>query len=413
METYARDFGYQPPIVREAVTFKEQIEYKISAIPLGIEKYTGNILTLNMKKSADMCIIGKKGGGKSVIMSGLMDRAFLSGAGIFNIDLKGEYVNKYMPLQKSMQKFLLKTEQPRGIDINSYYPLFFSMSTRYSPSERESYFQFSLSDISKEDLLTMLAVKMEDKSIIDFFTLYFDKIREADSNEDVLEIIRSGEEKFSVRTIDVIIRKMENLFKSKVIGTESEPVDPVEDINNGIFFNLNLKGFLDLKSFNDPASAYIAVLMRSIYRAKVFKRIQSNKHVIIGMDECNKYVPKSGETSAKQVALDIIDLARSEKISLWYSTQDHTRIPPTMLEQARYVMIPFGMNLDEASDILRQVLPGRYDRFTFKSKVSRWLREMKAYKDGRRDWMIVDRKKQDFQYVIPFVPVSNLTQEGD
>ena len=404
---YGKLFRYQPDITRQAYVHMDKMKYTLGKVPLGMYSGSDEIFYLDLSKSAHILIIGRTGSGKTTLINGLIDRSYQSGAKIFNTDLKGECVRKFEPLQEALRKFILKSETPVGVDIMNFYPLFFSKMTNYRLSKREQFFQFSFRDITKEDFITILST--EHDNIISFFDSVWYKIESAESDDEILETIR----KSNIHSVTKknLMRKMENIIKDKVLGDETESPNIIELLNNDVIFNLNIKGFLGFANLSNPASAYIAVLLRKIYNAKLFGEIKHNDHVVLCLDEVNKYSPKIGGSSAKKVIMDLLDLARSEKISLWFSTQNYTKVPSTFIDQARYIFIPYGNKLDDTAEVFRQTLPGEYERYSFKGKVADILSGMRKYKDGRRDFVVIDRQEQTYDYVIPFCPLSYLQQE--
>jgi hypothetical protein len=164
---------------------------------------------------------------------------------------------------------------------------------------------------------------------------------------------------------------------------------------------------------DNPAAAYIAILLRDLYNAKAFGKISRKKHVIVCLDEVNKYCDRLKSSSSREMILKLIDLSASERMSIWSSSQDHKRIPIQLIEQSRYVLLPQRTPLPRAKEILEMVIPEQYESHTFKSKVAEWLSELQTYKNGARDWLLVDRRTGKREVIIPFVPVCRLTQQGD
>ena len=407
----SKKFRYNPHVVRHYYEYREPFSYRMNKVPLGKISGLDEIKYLNFKKSKRILVIGSTGAGKTTLISGLFDRLYMSGAKILNVDVKGEYVYKYRPLQHYYRRFILKNEEPTGINIMSFYPVFFSKITNYVPGENEAYFQFSLRDISKFDLISMLQIN-DERAITAVEKAWF-SLEEGkfETWEEFLENLKYDED-IHPSTRKTLLLKLQNLVENKVIGDEYDPPKIADLLNEGITVNINIKGITQFSNLSNPATAYIAIILRRVYNMKVFGELNRDDHHVVFLDELPRFCPSIGNNPAKQEVLKLLDLSRSEKISLVFTTQDYKRIPDTILRQVNYVLIPYKINLEEACEIFKSCLPGEYTvPQTFKSKIAHIIGVMKKYKSGERDWLLIDKDSQNYYYVRPLLPLSYLKSE--
>lgn len=415
--TWGKDYGgYQPYIVRQLHEYREEMKYKLSKLPIGLHSDDPDrIFYMNLKKSSVVIILGKKGAGKTSMLSGMIDRIHLTDDGrVFNVDMKGEYIHKYLPLQKHFHKFILKNEIPQALKIKSYYPYFFKKFVERKLVKDEQYIQFSLQDMNKFDFLTLLNIT--DERGTELINSVWDKFKSKSIStwEEAMDIVNkiTDVHHFTKRKMQLT---MKNLIDSKVIGDEVQPPDIIENINDGFFVNLNLKGMMQYSSFSNPASTYLAIILRQIYNAKVFKKLKRQHHHFVVIDELSTFAPNIGTSSSKHWIEKLVTISRQEGISVWMSTQDYKKIPDVITKQADYIFLPYNVDLDDAANIIRRVLPGEYKvPQTFKSRVgSEILDDLKIFRSGRRDWLCLDRVRKKYFCISPFLPLSHLTEEGE
>jgi hypothetical protein len=312
-------------------------------------------------------------------------------------------------------KFLLKKEQPQPLDIISYHPYFFIKFVHRKLVETEHYLQFSLEDINKFDLITLLGARDEGSiQLVDAVWIEYEN-KTVTTWEEMIDYIDKECQHIHHQTRKKISNAMNNLIDNKIIGDEVPPPDITKNLNDGMFVNLNFKGIMQYGTFANPASTYLAIILRRIYNAKVFGELNRKDHHFIFIDELARFCPRTGNSNSKSEILKLLDLSRSERISMWFSTQDYKRVPDTILKQSNYIFIPYtGIDLEDVKKIIQGALPHEYDvPQTFGSKVSSILANLKKYKDGRRDWLVLDKRNKDYHFVQPFLPLSHLMQEGD
>jgi len=413
-KSFGKLFNYQPYVVRQFYKYEEEMKYKLSKIPIGLNtENPEEIVYLDLKHSTHCLILGSTGDGKTTLLSGAFDRIFSANGSVFNTDLKGEYLHKNEPLQPYYHKFILRSERPKPLNILSYYPHFFTKFVTRQLVQNERFIQFSLGDMNKFDLLTLLNfVEGRVLEIVDDIWRQYES-KEINTWEEVIEYVGNIED-IHPTTKRGLIYSLKNLVASDVIGDKFAPPDVVKNLNDGLAVNLNLKGITQFGHMQNPASAYLAIFLRQIYSAKAQHKLNPNKHHFIFIDEINRFCPLIGHSSSKDEILKLIDLSRSERISLWVSSQDYKRIPDTLMRQATYIFLSYKVDLEDACEIIKRSLPSEYDvPQTFKAKIASIIGGMRRYKDGRRDWLVIDKKNRDYFFIQPLLPLSHLTSEGE
>ncbi len=201
---------------------------------------------------------------------------------------------------------------------------------------------------------------------------------------------------------------------NEIIGDKYDVPEVVEDIRNKKLSVINLRGMLNMPQASSPALMYVNILLRQIYNSKVRGVVKKNIHNMIDISEINKFVPRLGDTPAKKEFLKMLDLVRSERISILCDTQDWKRIPDTLIEQSDYIFLPYNIDLENLSEIVKKILPQEYESpHSYKPKLAYWQKRMSKLNDGRRDWLILDRHNKDKEFITPVLPLSYLTEEGD
>jgi len=415
-EGTGRLYKYQPFHIRQEFYYEEPIEYEIDNVPLGIDLELNDIFALDFSTSKRILVLGRTGSGKTILMSSLIDRLIYSGLRVFSVDYKGEFVYKYLPNNdKRLIKYLLKGEKPAPINIMSLYPIFLTKRITRKLAEHETYLQFSFRDLTADDFKTLLNIQDKDTSLINFidytFSEYVNKGK-IKSLSEYIELIQQNKELHELAKRK-LIAGIKALITEKVIGDEGDDLQLDEWINEGIVINLNLKGMASYTTFSNPATTYLAILLRKLYTLKVEGRIKKKSHLVMMIDEAHKFIPNEANPSSKQEFLRLLDVARAERISLFYATQDYRRIPQTLINQANYIFIPLGTPLNEAKDLFKDVLAEEYTHpSTFPSKVASILRKATKYKSAdSKVWIVLDKDERDYVYLRPTTPLSRIVQE--
>ena len=311
---------------------------------------------------------------------------------------------------------MLKGERPKGFPLKIYYPAFLQAITRKELTLDESLIQYSLTGLNKEDLTTLFS-RISNSQMN--FGLYIELLWETMEREgfnDIEEInyLIDNTEEINPLVRPLLKKHLRILLNNKVLGEEYEQPDFIKDLNNNKMTILNLKGMSNYSERGDnPALVYVAIALRKLYFAKQMNYL-SKKPLIISLDELHKFCPRIASPSSKKAFLKLLDLSRSERISLISSSQDWKRIPDTVLKQANYIFLSHTIGLDDMYELFKLLLPNEYDNpINLKNKISEIMREMKVYPDKSRDWLLINTDLKRWGIIIPKMPLSHLTEEGE
>jgi len=436
--SYQKVFNANESVITDMVRFqKPEIKYSMSAIPIGRIRKSLKPHVIDLSHSKRILILGMTGSGKSVLCGSIMDRFKKSGGLLSIFDLKGEYIVKSVPLKdkfsdkyitnangEKVRTYLFNEETPQGFELKSYYPVFLknimagsTLKDKNRPLfENESLCQFGMESLTKTDFFTFFeTITNRNSSYFEYLEeLWLGIERDSLSTwEDIVSFIEDHDV-FSKSTRKNLIRNLTILKDNEVLGNAYDPPDLITDLKENRIGILNLKGIINLPVTTNPALVYVNILLRKIYNSKVIGDVSTKKHNLIFVDEVNKFVPRLGSNPSKDEFLKLLDLVRSEHISMMYSTQDWRRIPETLIKQADYVFLPFNIDLDDLAEIVKLVLPSEYHTpQTFKTKMSHLQSMMKIYKDGRRDWLMIDKINKKRVFFTPVLPLSYFLEEGE
>lgn len=422
--------GCKRPIVTQLKEVeKHERVYQLNRVPFGVYKDTNEEVNINFTSSKRILVLGTSGAGKTVLSSAIMDRFAKSGGSLSIFDLKGEYTQKDKPLQDKytgvsvdkydgeIPKYLLPGEIPQGFKIKSYYPAFMHKLTNKKLASNEKLIQFNFRSIGKMDFFTLFeSFTTNNPRNFDVLEALWEDIHKEElySWEALREFLKSDESDYDRLKKKLLSRYFKILEDNMILGDTYDSPTMIDDINDGYVSILDLQGMTNYAVVNSPVLVYVAVLLRQNYNAKVNNLISRRVHNLIMIDEINKYVPKLGAPSSKEEFLKILDLSRSERISLMYCAQDYTRIPETLINQTNYVFISYKVGLDELADLIKMLLPQEYDNpHTFKTKIAHIQGMLKKYRNGKRDWLMIDRDQKTWDIIIPCMPLTYLSEEGE
>ena len=129
--------------------------------------------------------------------------------------------------------------------------------------------------------------------------------------------------------------------------------------------------------------------------------------MLLKYDESPKFYPKNQNISSKLTIDWGIDVTRTWGVSFMLAAQDLRDLPDKAFSQAKYVFLPYNIQFDLFKEILKKLgMIGRYDDSTLE-RYRRMKNEAKLYKDGARDWLLVDMDKERITRFIPARPLSN------
>ncbi len=381
-------------------------------IPIGVDEF-GDILYIDFSKSKKILILGKTGSGKSWLTRSILTRYYKGvGSVVILTDIKPEYYTISQPLQAKFRKFLLKNEVPVSIPCQNFYPYFFTKFVKREFPDNEL-IQLSLQDLNYFDFLTITeTIELSDLQKT-FIQSLFELVREGKIRnfDDMKEAIANSKD-INMSTKQVLLNKISIIEKLEVIGDAYSEFSFTDCILEKKVPILNLCGYNKLGGNASIPSAFLAVILRKIMADKVEGIIPKDEKLLFVIDEASKFCPATGMSASKKEILDVLDLSRSEKVSMIFSTQDWKRIPETVLKQCAYVFVPYSMDFEDFRYIVEKLFPQDYDYpVSFKVSMAQEFGSMKMHKDGSRDWMLLDTEKKRRIIFVPAAPLSYHLEE--
>ena len=397
--------------IYKSLIYEEQqseIEYSKDKIFLGWIKDTDEEYYLSNRKEDVVLIVAPRGSGKSFIMRGHMNRAFLGGCKVFMpLDFKAEYrTNNFIGgIQKHLMK-LGKGEQPRPIPTKMFVPKFMQ---KYYPSQQlpayNNIFEFGFKDLSDKGWCTLLGVSPSDESLYTIVEEIVDKIRkdEVGDWEGIMNIVDvyGKESKIPAQTL--------NKMKRKIIGAKNRGVlgnqflyNPIDDLDNNIVVqNLMYMDFIPNGVIDHQL--YIGTMMEKIVRGLREKKI--SPPVMVYMDEMHKIAPRDAkDLISRQMTIDFINLYRDLGVRIIGATQFPAQLPTAVLSQVNKFIIPKKIDKDDRKWILDKAdlyEMGDWQRGTWQEIFG----EM-----GPFDVMVVNKnphkREANFEIVTPASPLS-------
>lgn len=403
----AREMDNESYNVRILEKYKKFFKYTLGRLPIGIIPDENRLLRLNIKSttySPHSVMIAKTGSGKTWLEQTVMSRVIFAGGNVcVPTDTKNEYNIIDKPLQKQFHKFLipkanrfgLSPEKPMGVKVKSYYPTYFSKD---KAPEGSSFAQFRLKDLSLEELLTIAGIEKLSVPQQDLFNTAYENMEESGEDINITNLKQNiedivSEEAHSSTTKRALFSVLSNIEKNQSIGDQYQQPDFVEDMKNGIVPVLNLLGVVDEKQ--KESSAYLSVILRRIFSAKMSGELTG--HVHINIDEARVFCPRTGNPPSKRVILDMLMRSRQAGISLNLIYQNLSDVPPEVAEQVRYIYIPPTPNLNMFCEIVKQFASSEFtDTYNFKNDMAKfYLPDLKVLPDGSRNWCLLDKAKED------------------
>lgn len=388
---------------------EEERDYSKDKILIGIDNRENEVF-LDTRNSERIFILGATGAGKTFLTRGICDRLIKAGTGVVYLtDIKPEYYTSSKPLQSKFHKLLGEDEKPCGWGdrIKNYRPIFFK-KFNIKDTIKSKTCQLSLSQINVFDFLTLFQADKDKKEKRVALEKIFDKISNGlYDKEEIIEMIKESTDK---RMGKSIISVFEYILDKGIIGDIFSDFSFAEDLADDKIPILNLCGVDRMGVYINYPSAYVAVIIRDIIRAKNEGLIPRKKKILMVIEELHMFCPNIGENTAKKQIMKCLRIGREAGISMCFCTQHIKKIPEEIWKQCRYILIPGGVaDIDEISHILKQT--GLYTNpQTFTARVARIKRECPT----KHHWILIDKTRGNWYKIFkPVAPLSHHKEEGE
>jgi hypothetical protein len=184
-------------------------------------------------------------------------------------------------------------------------------------------------------------------------------------------------------------------------------ISSAECIDNGVpILSLPEKAFLEDKSI---LSHKVGLAIKNLIMSK-----KNNDKLLLVLEKAHLFCPKIETNFSKEMILDALDFGRVNGLGFISCTCDFRRVSEQLFKQSSYVCFAHNTSLSDAVDILKEKAPYEYDFPTsFSVDVANRIGQMRIYKDGTRDWLMIDVDKKDNFIFKPLAPLSHFRTEED
>lgn len=349
---------------------------------------------LDIREVHRTLILGATRCGKTMLLRRIMDLFALSGFHVvFLSDVKNEMKSSSKP-QSKYSHLLSEKDQPVKHKLKVYRPVFFEEYFHERRADSNTPFQINYKECQLYDLLNALRIDNENQSRI--VELLWNQV---DSLEGLRDKIRNYD--FSQRTKKTLLMKVEALIKVGAFGDDHNH-DIVKDMQNGEIPVLNLqKHDRIVDKFSSLSEVYMMILQRKIVEARGNNELPERILVII--DEASKFLRE--KTLSKEDLMRAVDLYAGLGIYMYFATQTADQVPLALIQQSRYIFLPYNISVDTAMKILREKQYYGWHP-SFIQRVINSLREMKKKRSGERQWLIVDSDTKEISKVWTYPSLS-------
>lgn len=354
--------------------------------------------------------------GKSYLMRSIIDRLYassqyfetkewMSSGEKINICILTDVKNEFGSSIESNEdvKYCSLGERPTSLPVKSFKPVFLGRDKSCEP------IQMSLQQLTFFDFLTLFDLmdgSSAQKTIMQVFHMQIENgyIKTLEDLRMVLE-----DTQMSPATKNYLESKIDILEKSGVIGDEYN-VDFSEEMEKGYIPILNLEGFEKLgRTASGFPQAYVAIILRRIIQMKRIGRPKGKMWIFI--DEIRRFCDKSKNSVSKTEILECIDVTAGYGINMVMAAQEIKGIPDELINQSKYLFVPFNVDRPIFQEILSRKGMYVYTRPEDSEDLNFELQSMrKRIGSGNRQWMCIRSDTRDF---IRFFPYSTLSKHKE
>lgn len=349
-------------------------------------------------ESFRLLLCGSTRSGKTYLSERILSTAFRGGNAVAILsDVKNEFWSLDKPLQKKFHKDLAKEEAPMAMPIRVYRPQFLIQNDKGKDYGNVPA-QISIHDCEIADLVTLLGIeKDESKRGLVAYIMNGVKKGEIELTKDIPDYVNNLPDFTSSQKKSILI-KFAPLFQNGVIG-DDYPFNFAEDIAEGKIPILNMEGFEAFgREFSSFPQAYLAIGLRQLIRAK--RNGDIDKKLYIFIDELPRFCSRLGESTSKIEIKEAVDLVAGKGINFVFATQDTDSLPPEILRQSRFVMLPYNAGRNLIENVMKEKGIMRWSPTAMNSILDAF-KEMKKFQ-----WVIIDSSKA--KEVVEEDPFGNL-----
>ena len=324
-------------------------------IPIGFDSH-GELVTINFNQTNRILVLGASGSGKSFLVRGVMNRAYLAGLSPIIFDPAPEFYTSREPVQQQFRNKLLPIEYPRPFPVSLYYPFFLHKFVGLD-LPKQQLFQMNIGSLNASDLFPLLDYdKLPLRSQLEVNDLVSELLNKKTRFKSLAQLQRYLMKKIKTRqTLSLLSKQVQNIRNLEVMGPRYPFPNFIEDIRNRKIIDINLYGWrqVDFKRF---VSIYISVILRRLMNWQEQKIIKPLPHLLLIFDEAHELVPKKGNRqiqTAKTEIEKIAQMSRKYNTSAIFITQHPETISPIVIGQCNEIFINNTIDFSLVRDAIK------------------------------------------------------------
>jgi len=399
---------------------KKVMKYDKHLLPIGIKKKTGKLYKVDLREALRIIAIGKIRSGKTFLMRSFADRVKKAGSNLFlPSDVKNEFQSSVKSVQAEFRGKLLEHEEPQPMDITSYRPTCF-MDVKdkdrlrdeghkpfvYSLPENNKWLSFNPTKFTKKDYLTLFNSENLTENAKTQLSIVYDYVRKHKREE-----LGQGIKVFvdAIEEIDMFTEQQRKPLRQKFYGLDNSDfyvpkyeIDIVEQMQQGKAIALNME---DFDKFPKDVAGYpyamFGALLRQVLDARRGKDKKLKNNLWVMVDEAPRFVPRDGKLAIRDDICESVDIDGAYGINYFFATQNLISMPEKIINQSRYVFVPYSITVPELKDILKNI-----GLLKSPHTAHRRAAEIKVKMD-KYEWLVIDQNEGKMEIIKPLPPLSN------
>lgn len=349
--------------------------------------------------------------GKTYYKRGIIDRLYAQN--IYNIeqgivdrnniivltDVKNEFSSSKNPTNKSGD--FLPGENPVGLPIRVFRPFFLGKVAK------NEMFQIPLRKLTYFDMLTVFDLMSEraspaQKTAMQTLSLMIQG-HQITTLEDLKMVIQNME--MSSITKNYFLSKINVLENNGVIG-DTHNVNFGEVMKSGYIPVINWQGFEKMgRGVSGFPDVYVAIILRELMDIQRTGQLRGKLWIVI--DEIRRFCSSRGESVSGKEIIDAVQLSRAWNVFIIMGAQDIVGIPQTLIEQSKYILLPFNVDRPVAETILKTkglyVYTSPDASVELNDELSAMRRRLPT---GNRQWLLIDSDRRAYKRIFPYSVLS-------